>query len=83
LTGDLVSHEQRGRAIGVVHTASDLGSALGPPIAYLLLPWIGLTGIYVTCAALFAVELVVVLWFQFIKANSLRKSTCSVHVVER
>jgi MFS family permease len=83
LTGDLVSHEQRGRAIGLVHTASDLGSALGPPIAYLLLPWIGLTGIYVMCAAVFAVELVAVLVFQFIKANSLRKSTCSVHVVER
>jgi MFS family permease len=83
LTGDLVSHEQRGRAIGLVHTASDLGSAIGPPIAYLLLPWIGLTGIYVMCAAIFAVELVVVLWFQFIKTNSLRKSTCSVHVVER
>ena len=39
LTGDLVRTEQRGRAIGLVHTASDLGSAIAPPIAYLLLPY--------------------------------------------
>ena len=44
LTGDLVGTEQRGRAIGVIHTASDLGSAIAPPIAYLLLPWMGIKG---------------------------------------
>jgi MFS family permease len=56
LTGDLVRTGQRGRAIGLVHTASDLGSAIAPPIAYLLLPWIGLKGVYLGCAALYVVS---------------------------
>jgi MFS family permease len=62
LTGDLVGPEGRGRAIGLVHTASDLGSAIAPPIAYLLLPWAGLKGIYLGCAGLFVIELGIVLW---------------------
>ena len=33
LTGDLASAGQRGRAVGLVHTASDLGSASAPEIA--------------------------------------------------
>ncbi len=64
LTGDLVSQDQRGRAIGLLYTAGDLGSALGPPVAYALLPWLTLTGVYGLCAALFALQLLVVLWFQ-------------------
>ena len=60
LTGDLVSQEQRGRAIGLVHTAGDLGSAVGPPVAYALLSWMGLQGVYVLCAVLLAVELGIV-----------------------
>jgi MFS family permease len=55
LTGDLVSQAQRGRAIGLLHTAGDLGSAIGPPAAYALMPWIGLRGVYLLCAGLFAV----------------------------
>jgi len=54
LTGDLVGRAQRGRAIGLQHTVGDLGSALGPPVAYALLPLIGLQGVYWLCAALFA-----------------------------
>ena len=64
LTGDLVSQGQRGRAIGLLYTAGDLGSAIGPPIAYALLPWLRLTGVYGLCAALFALQLLVVLWFK-------------------
>ena len=64
LTGDLVSQEQRGRAIGLLHTAGDLGSAIGPPVAYALLPRLSLTGVYGVCAALFAAQLLMVLWFQ-------------------
>jgi len=62
LTGDLVAPAQRGRAIGLVHTAGDLGSALGPLAAYALLPWVGLTGAYLLCALLFAAQLVPVMW---------------------
>jgi MFS family permease len=57
LTGDLVSQAQRGRAIGLLHTAGDLGSAIGPPAAYALMMWIGLQGVYLLCAGLFAAGL--------------------------
>jgi len=53
LTGDLVSPAQRGRAIGLLHTVGDAGSAVGPPLAYALLPVVSLAGIYWGCAALF------------------------------
>jgi MFS family permease len=88
LTGDLVRTEQRGRAIGLVHTASDLGSAIAPPIAYLLLPWLGIRGVYLGCAALFVIELGLVLWFRSRgRADQLLdevpKATCPVPTVER
>jgi MFS family permease len=61
LTGDLVSHAQRGRAIGLLNTAGDFGSAIGPSVAYALLPWIGLRGVYLFCAAIFAASLFLLL----------------------
>jgi len=70
LTGDLVSQAQRGRAIGLLHTAGDLGSAVGPSAAYALLPGLGLPGVYLLCAGLFAAGLGLVLW-----SESWRKGT--------
>lgn len=64
LTGDLVSQAQQGRAIGLLHTAGDLGSAIGPPAAYALMPWIGLRGVYLICAGLFAAGLALVTLFR-------------------
>lgn len=64
LTGDLVGQTQRGRAIGLLHTAGDLGSAMGPPVAYALIPWIELQGVYLICAGLFAAGLALALLFQ-------------------
>jgi MFS family permease len=64
LIGDLVSLEQRGRAIGAVHTAGDLGSAVGPLIAYAVLPWIGLRGVYLFGAGLFALQWIGMQWFR-------------------
>lgn len=72
LTGDLVSRPERGRAVGLLHTAGDLGSAIGPPVAYALLPRLSLTGVYGLCAVLFALQLPVVLWFQFRQKQSAR-----------
>jgi MFS family permease len=60
-TGDMAVTARRGRAIGLLHTAGDLGSALGPPVAYALLPTMGLSGVYVVCAGLFAVGLLLTL----------------------
>jgi MFS family permease len=62
LTGDLVSQKQRGRAIGLLHTVGDLGSAVGPLVAYALLPWTGLGAVYLLCAELFVAGLMLVLW---------------------
>ena len=64
LTGDLVSQAQRGRAIGLLHTAGDLGSAIGPPAAYALIPWIELRGVYLLCAGLFAAGLALAMLFR-------------------
>jgi MFS family permease len=83
LTGDLVSREQRGRAIGLVHTASDLGSAIGPPFAYALLPWLGLKGVYWVCAVLLAIEFGAIVWFRFRETSWMQKTRCSVPSVER
>ena len=64
LTGDLASQAQRGRAIGLLHTAGDLGSAIGPPVAYALIPWVELRGVYLLCVALFAAGLVLAMLFR-------------------
>jgi MFS family permease len=61
IAGDAVNFTHRGRAIGLLHTSGDLGSALAPPIAYALLPWIGLAGIYTLSAVFFGVGAVLVL----------------------
>ena len=61
LTGDVVSQAQRGRAIGLLHTAGDLGSAIGPPAAYALMPWIELRGAYLLCTGLFVAGLAMTL----------------------
>jgi len=53
LTGDIVAADRRGQAISFLHTAGDLGSALGPPCAYALLSYFGLERIYLCCAGLF------------------------------
>jgi len=55
-TGDLVDQSQRGKAIGSLYTAGDLGSALGPVLAYALLEWLSINGLFIICAALFAIS---------------------------
>ncbi|GAK60936.1 major facilitator superfamily MFS_1 [Candidatus Vecturithrix granuli] len=57
LTGDLVADAHRGKAVSILHTVGDLGSALGPPCAYTLLLYTGLSEVYLVCAFLFAVPL--------------------------
>ena len=64
LIGDLVGQAQRGRAIGLLHTAGDLGSAVGPSAAYALLPGLGLPGVYLLCAGLFVAGLGLVVWLE-------------------
>ncbi len=54
-TGDMVDETQRGKAIGLLHTAGDLGSALGPITAYFLFRWLTLNELYILCAVLFVI----------------------------
>lgn len=64
LTGNSANRAQRGRAIGLLHTAGDFGSAIGPSIAYVLLPLIGLRAVYLGCGLLFLAGLGPVLHLQ-------------------
>jgi MFS family permease len=59
--GDVVSEKQRGRAIGLLHTAGDVGSAAGPPVAYAVLQALGLRAVYLLCAVLLLGGLALVL----------------------
>jgi putative MFS transporter len=58
LTGDLVAPAQRGRAIGLLHTVGDFASAIGPAVAYALMPRIGLQTTYLLSAALFVLPMI-------------------------
>jgi MFS family permease len=57
IIGDRVDEWQRGRALGVIYIAGDLGSTLGPPMALGLLnsDITSLGGVYRGCAILFLV----------------------------
>ena len=59
LTGDLVPITHRGKAVGVLHTVGDFGSAIGPSVAYYLLPLWSLSSIYLICAGIFLICLVI------------------------
>ncbi len=59
--GDLVTPAQRGFVMGFYSTAGDIGSTLGPALAYALIAADGLNNIYLLCACLFALSLLV-LW---------------------
>lgn len=58
LIGDLSSVQKRGRRLGLLFTIGDLTSAIGPPLAYALRPWLGLRGIYLFSAAILGLVLV-------------------------
>jgi MFS family permease len=55
LVGDLSTEQQRGRRLGVLFTIGDLTSAVGPPLAYALAPYLGLRLVYLLCLAIVAV----------------------------
>jgi MFS family permease len=61
LLGDLGDTRQRGRLLGVLFSVGDLGSALGPPLAYALIPAWGARGVYWLAASLFGLMLLIAL----------------------
>ncbi len=63
LVGDLSAEYQRGRRMGILFTIGDLASAIGPPLAYGIIPLLGLGAIYLFGAGVLAVMFVVALWW--------------------
>ncbi len=57
LIGDLTRGAGRGQSLGWMHTFGDLSSAIAPPLAYAVIPSIGLPGIYLMCVVLLAAML--------------------------
>lgn len=51
LVGDLSDKQEYGKNLGIYNTSGDLGSAIGPLIAYALLPLTGLPALYIGCGA--------------------------------
>jgi MFS family permease len=62
LIGDMGNSGRQSRRLGVLFTVGDLTSAIGPPLAYALMPWIGSKNIYWLSASLFASMFLVTLW---------------------
>ncbi|MGI6206642.1 MAG: MFS transporter [Anaerolineae bacterium] len=60
--GDLTSAGSRGRHVGGYQTAGDLGSGLGPLVAYALLPMMGIQWVYGLSAAFLALTVPLILW---------------------
>jgi MFS family permease len=63
LVGDLSPRRRHGRRLGLLYTVGDFASAIGPPIAYALIPLIGLSSLYLMSAGLFGLMLLVALWW--------------------
>jgi MFS family permease len=61
LVGDLSTEQQRGRRLGILFTIGDLTSAIGPPMAYSLLPQLGLQTVYLLSMGLLAAMFLVAL----------------------
>ena len=69
LFGDLTPISRHGRRLGILFTVGDLGSALGPPLAYGLLPIIGLGSLYSICALLLAMMFAVAVRWAIIRPH--------------
>jgi MFS family permease len=61
LIGDLGNVKRQSRQLGVLFTAGDLASAVGPPLAYALVPIVGAKNVYAIMAALFLCASVTIL----------------------
>lgn len=60
LVGDMSEEGRKGMMMGGLATAGDVGSALGPPLAYALAVTLGLRWVYLCCALALASGLVAV-----------------------
>ena len=63
LVGDLSGEQNRGRRLGVLFTVGDLASAVGPLLAYAVIPLLGLSSVYLLSAGLFGLMFFIALWW--------------------
>ena len=78
LVGDLSPAAIHGRRLGILFTAGDLGSAIGPPLAYSLMPLLGISGLYRFCAGLLVIILIVaIIWTVTLTRRSRTAATIS------
>lgn len=61
IVGGLGNRDRRSRRLGILFTVGDLASAVGPPLAYALIPVLGIRSIYLLGAGLFALMALVAL----------------------
>ena len=61
LIGDLGNVGRQSRRLGVLFTIGDLMSAIGPPLAYGLMPLFGIGGLYLLVAGLFVIMFMIIL----------------------
>ncbi len=63
LVGDLGAQSRQGRRLGWLFTVGDLASAIGPPLAFWMLPLVGFRGVYWFAAGLFGLMSAVAGWW--------------------
>ena len=61
LLGDLGDNRRQSSRLGVLFTAGDLTSAVGPLLAYAMMPLVGIKTLYLSSAGLFAIMFLVTL----------------------
>jgi len=59
LSGDLGNGQKQSRRLGMLFTFGDFTSAIGPPLAYALMPVVGIKTLYLASAGIFVVTLLV------------------------
>jgi len=59
LSGDLGKGQSQSRRLGVLFTFGDFTSAIGPPLAFALIPLTGVKTLYLACAVIFAAMLLI------------------------
>jgi MFS family permease len=72
IIGDQIDRSEKSRAIGIVLSIGDLGSALGPPLALSLFPIIGLRNLYVIASIVFLITLIEAILFAKIETIDMK-----------
>ena len=62
LVGELGPTRKRSQRLGVLFTVGDLMSAVGPLLAYALIPIIQIRGVYILAASLYVAVLFIAIW---------------------